>query len=324
MKVFVAGAGGYIGIPLCEELVKRGHDVTAFDTWWFNKYPHADRIGLIHGDIRTVQDKWLRDVDVVIDLAGLSNDAAGDLDPELTKSINVDGAKHLIDAARRMGVRKYVYSSSASVYGSNPEPNLTVGAPLNPQTAYARSKVAVEEYLDKVDTPGFRTVILRNGTVYGPSKRMRFDLVVNRMVRDALLERTIHIGGRGDQWRPFIHVMDLVSVFADAMSWPYFSAYPTFNVATENYQIAAIAGMVMAKLPAGVMLRWHSPPDPTDKRSYNISTLGWQRRWRVVYDGIADVYNALELGTVRAEDPTAWTVNWYKTLPAFQTMSPAK
>lgn len=315
MKIFVAGAGGYIGLPLCRELWASGHEVVAFDTWWFSKTPEPDGYAqIVSGDIRTVEEMDLEGVGCVIDLAGLSNDAAGDISPELTDAINVRGAKRLIDMAKRAGVRKYVYSSSASVYGSNDDQRLTVEAECNPQTAYARSKVEVEDYLRKVAARDFEAVILRNGTVYGPSQRMRFDLVVNRMVRDAVMDHTIHIGGRGDQWRPFIHIADLVTVFSEAAdSW----GPGTFNVATENYQIAAIAGMVMAKL-GGCLVKWHSPPDPTDKRSYNISTLGWQRRWRVVYDGIADVDNALRDGTITAEDPKAWTVNWYKTLPEFQ------
>lgn len=307
-RVLVCGAGGYIGLPLCAELVRRGYQVRALDTWWFGKYPNQCEI--IRCDTRDFQPLYLKDVDAVIDLAGLSNDAAGDLDPELTYSINVDGAKIVANAACRAGIKHYIYSSSCSVYGSSEKKNLTVNAECHPLTAYAASKVKVEDYLRDIADHSFRPIILRNGTVYGISERMRFDLVVNNMARTSALKSCVVVGGSGMQWRPFVHIDDLIHVFCEALKNN--NAY-TLNVVFENYQIAAVAGTIASIERVPIHYAAEAGPD---QRSYHVQPLLLPHKSirEAAYAMIAGIENK----TLDAMDPTSWTVSWYKTLPQFQ------
>ena len=169
-KVLVAGAGGYIGVPLCKKLLDRGHSLIALDRFFFGK-DRVDRIALsdkaavITEDIRDFDPEILHGVEIVVDLAGLSNDASAEIDPELTRSINCGGGIRLARLAKEAGVRRYVYSSSASVYGHGVRERLTENDECRPQSLYAESKLRVEEALGSLAGPEFETVIFRNATV---------------------------------------------------------------------------------------------------------------------------------------------------------------
>lgn len=310
MRVFVAGAGGYIGLALCAELIRRGHIAVALDRWFFDKEPPSACVK-IDGDIRDVA--LLDGFDAVIDLAGLSNDAAGDIDPELTREINIEGAKHLALTAKRGGVAHYIYSSSAAVYGSNRKPNLTEADQCNPLTLYAESKVRVEDYLRKIADDSFHPIILRNATVFGVSKRMRFDLVVNGMVRSAWLDRKITVDGVGTQYRPFVHISDVVKTFADALDW---QGPVTKNIVSCNHSINDVAIAVARAFPGLTTVHRSS----VEKRSYHIKPT---IEGVTVAEGIEEVRAALDNGEIDPHDPTAWTVSWYKNHCDLRLREPA-
>jgi nucleoside-diphosphate-sugar epimerase len=320
MKVFVAGSGGYIGIPLCHQLAKEGHDVIAFDRYFFGKKPGGDRITMVVGDTRLVWADDLRGVDAVIDLAGLSNDASCELDPRYTNDINIEGAVRLADVAKTAGVKRYIYSSSASVYGHGEWTNLKEDDPVHPLTGYAHSKLAVEHHLNKMSDFHFKVVILRNATVFGLSPRMRFDLAVNAMTARALLDGSIYVMGGGDQWRPLVHIDDVV----DTIVWMMNNAHDsrvsgeTFNVGCGGNQmkIRTLAGRV-SNVFHGVKI--HTIPEDPDARSYHLSFDKLKKvrpdaRFRSVEDGVWEVRAALTNGDISFTDPKTWTVNWYKQL----------
>src|SRR5215472_11730100 len=143
-NVLVFGAGGYLGIPLCRKLTALGYKVTAVDTGWFGKGPSAKDVHrLITGDTRFIDKDVFMGQAAVIDVAGISNDASAEIDPEMTGQINLYGGTRIACMALSAGIKRYVYSSSASVYGSSGDDALTEDAPVNPLTAYARSKVGV-------------------------------------------------------------------------------------------------------------------------------------------------------------------------------------
>jgi nucleoside-diphosphate-sugar epimerase len=321
MRVFVAGAGGYLGIPLCHQLAKDGHDVIAFDRFFFGKKPEGDNIDVQVGDTRHVGFGDFRSVDAVVDLAGLSNDASCDIADHHTKDINITGAINLIDAVVKADIKVYIYSSSASVYGHGEKENLTEKDVLRPLTEYARSKMTVENHIRNTRKQRyFSPVILRNATVFGLSPRMRFDLAVNAMAARATLEKSIYCMGGGNQWRPFIHVDDAVSAIIWAINHAHDAnvSGETFNVGCQGNQmtIRTLAGKV-SNLFHGVKI--HMIPDDTDDRSYHLSfdkldKVRPNARFKPIEDGVWEIRNALTQGKISFTDPTTMTVNWYKQI----------
>lgn len=322
-KVLVAGAGGYVGVPLCRMLLSRGHMVTALDRFFFGRHLVAgiehEKLCVVTEDTRSVTEEHLAGLDAVIDLAGLSNDASAEIDPVLTKSINHEGGTRLARLAKECGIRRYVYSSSASVYGHGEQAHLTENDACHPQTLYAESKLRVEDELNKISGANFEAVILRNATVFGLAPRMRFDLAINIMTLRAWKDRVVYVMGGGEQWRPFVHVNDVCRALimgleesADRV------AGETFNVGGDelNYQIQQLAQFVLDVIPNTVV---HRIPDDVDKRTYNLSfakirqRLGFEPKTRV-HEGIVEIKQALERSVISGDDPTFYTLQWYRSL----------
>ncbi len=323
-QILVTGAGGYLGIPLCKELLKNNYRIIALDRYFFGieklKSLHKNPdVTVIKDDIRFFDTTILKDVDAVIDLAGLSNDASGEINPQLTEEINHQGAARVAKDAKKFGVKRYIYSSSASVYGAGKKNALTEKDPLAPLTQYAKSKVAMEGELKTLQDANFETVILRNSTIYGLSDRMRFDLAINVMTMRAWRDRTIYIMGGGDQWRPFVHLKDVINAFIKCLeSSSDLVSGEIFNVGSneQNYQIKQLAKFVVDVIPN---VQVHKVPDTIDKRNYNVkfdkinNQLGYLVSTKV-HEGIVEIKQALEKAETEPEDQTCYTVQWYKSL----------
>lgn len=324
MRIFVSGAGGYVGVPLCARLLRDGHRVLALDRFFFGEDKIRGLRGLpgfeaMKDDVRTFDPAVLKDCDAAIDLAGLSNDATSEIDPRLTTDINCKGGLRVARAAKEHGVRRYLYSSSASVYGHGEKTGLCETDALHPQTEYARSKVAVEKGLAELNDPRFCVTVLRNATVYGLAPRMRFDLVINIMTMRAWKERVIYVMGGGQQWRPLVHVNDVVDAFCAALAAPEDTVRgEVFNVGSDdqNYQIHQLARFVADVVPNVTI---HRIPDDPDKRTYNLAfdkihaVLGW-KPVRRAHEGIVEIKQALERGEVLPDDPTCFTLQWYRSI----------
>ncbi|MBN1185427.1 MAG: SDR family oxidoreductase [Bacteroidales bacterium] len=323
-KILVTGAGGYVGVPLCEKLLAEGHKVIALDRYFFgiNKVKSLKDnpdFEVFKEDIRYCDTAFLKDVDIVIDLAGLSNDASAEINPELTIDINHKGAMRIAKAAKDNGVKRYLYSSSASVYGNGKKTSLTEEDELYPQTQYAKCKVDVEKDLLKIADNSFEVVLFRNATIFGLAPRMRFDLAINIMTMRAWKNRLIYVMGGGKQWRPFVHVNDVVQAFILGLNAPAEKvAGEIFNVGStsQNVQIKQLAQYVIDVIPNVAI---HNIPDDPDTRTYNLNfdkiknVLGYQPK-TLIHEGIVEIKQALEKGIVDPDDPTCFTLQWYKSL----------
>jgi nucleoside-diphosphate-sugar epimerase len=325
MHVFIAGGAGYIGSVLVPTLLEHGHRVTVLDRLYFGdalgqaRARFGEKLRVVRGDVRAFDRALLTSVDAVVDLSGISNDPSCELDPDLTRSVNVDGAKRLAVAAREQGVHRYVFSSSCSVYGHGEGLGLVEASPRRPVSLYARAKAEVEDFLLEMGRSSrgdIEVCALRLATVFGLSPRMRFDLAINVMTRNAYVSRRITVDGGGRQWRPFVHVRDAARAFELALTGDASRiAGEVFNVGSDqnNVQILNLAFRVRDVVPGTEVV--HAPTDP-DLRDYNVS---FDKVHRVLAfhaessldDGIREVLGALRDGAVDPDDRRWYTLKQY-------------
>jgi nucleoside-diphosphate-sugar epimerase len=318
----VTGAGGYIGTQLVRDLVKAGHEVTAVDRFFFGREPLAEfvnnkKVNIVQKDIRDLIEKDFSGHQSVCDLACLSNDPAGEIDPQLTYSINRDGRIHVAKTAKSAGVEKYIISSSCSVYGKGEEPQLSETSKTNPISVYAKSTLEAEQQNLSIADKNFSVTALRNATVFGLSTKMRFDLVVNLMTLTAFQKGRIIVMGGGLQWRPLVHVTDVSRAFSSVIKSKSTKVnQEVFNVGLDNFQIKNLAYIVREELPIPIEIE--IAPDDADKRDYNViftkieEKLGFKAEVNVSL-GIKEIYLGLKSGKVDV-GPKTVTVNWYKNI----------
>lgn len=277
MKVFVTGVEGYIGALLAPMLIERGHEVVGLDTGYYRdgwlysdkQLKHFPR--MINKDLRLITKDDLRGCNAVVHLAELSNDPLGQNNPEVTFKINHQGSVALAAQAKAIGIERFVYTSSCSVYGVGSDEFRTEEAETNPQTAYAKCKVRVEKDVGAMADDSFTPVFLRNATAYGASPRMRFDIVLNNLSGFARTIKKIAMTSDGTPWRPLVHVLDICHAIVCAVEAPRESIHNhIFNVGhnADNYRvrdIASIAGEVFT----GCEVTFG--PSGGDNRSYRVS-----------------------------------------------------
>ncbi len=278
MRVLVTGTEGYIGARLAPILAGRGHEVTGLDTGFYRDgCLYIDPIGMTNApatvfkDLRSVTPEDFVGFDAVVHLAELSNDPLGQNRPEITFKINHEGSVRIARAAKQAGVRRFVYASSCSVYGVGSGEFLDERSPTNPQTAYAQCKVLVERDVSAMADAGFTVVFLRNATAYGPSPRMRFDIVLNDLCALARTRGRIAMVSDGSPWRPIVHVEDICCAVACALEAPATAVNgEVFNVGAteENYRIREIAAIVAEAFPGCEVT---AGPPSKDNRSYRVS-----------------------------------------------------
>jgi nucleoside-diphosphate-sugar epimerase len=275
MNILVTGIDGYIGSVLAPYLMGRGHSVTGLDTGFYREGllycdSRKQQPACINKDLRMIEDSDLVGFDAVVHLAELSNDPLGQQNPELTYAINHLGTVALAKKCISVGVSRFVYTSSCSVYGTGSGDFKTEESETNPQTAYAKCKTLVERDLSRLASDNFSPTFLRNATAYGPSPRMRFDLVLNNLAGLAWTTRQIAMTSDGTPWRPLVHVQDIAHAIACALEAPRSVVHnQIFNVGSteENYPVREIAEIV-AQVFTGCQLSFGQSDG--DNRSYRV------------------------------------------------------
>ena len=277
MRILVTGHLGYIGTVLVPMLLERGHEVHGLDTDLYRRCTFGDRsrIAKVPERIKDVRDAEAEDVegfDVVLHLAGLSNDPLGNLDPDLTYEINHRASVRLAELAKAAGVKRFVFASSCSNYGAAGDTMLDEGAAFNPVTPYGESKVFVERDVAPLASDGFSPVFLRASTAYGVSPRLRFDLVLNNLVAWAHSTQRIYIKSDGTPWRPIVHIEDIARAYIAAAEAPTEKIHNrAFNVGRtdENFQVRDLADIVKDTMPECVVE--YAPDAGPDPRCYRVS-----------------------------------------------------
>jgi nucleoside-diphosphate-sugar epimerase len=304
MNVLITGADGYIGAVLGPFLMERGHNVAGLDSGFYrNGWLFDDsrrRPAVMTKDIRQIDAADVVDFDAIVHLAELSNDPLGEHDQRLTYDINHRGSVELARTAKAAGVRRFVYTSSCSVYGAGSDEFKTEDSAPNPQTAYARCKVMVERDVRAIADDCFTPVFLRNATAYGASPRMRFDIVLNNLAGFAWTTGEIKMTSDGTPWRPLVHVNDICEAILLALEAPREAVHnQIFNVGSneQNYRIRDIAEIIAATFPGCVVT--YGPKSP-DNRSYRVSfdkirrhLPGFRCRW-TAERGAAELHQVFE------------------------------
>jgi nucleoside-diphosphate-sugar epimerase len=319
MKVLVTGGAGYIGSILTRLLLEKGYDVTCLDRLFFGIEPIeeiADRILVVKDDVRWFKPELLQGIDAVFDLASLSNDPTGELDPQKTLDINYKGRVRVAQLSKKYGVHRYVLASTCSVYGFQ-EGMLTEQSQPNPLTTYAKASVLAERDILPLANADFCVTALRQATVYGLSPRMRFDLAVNGMVLGFYRNGKIPIMRDGRQWRPFVHVKDTSQAFVRVLEAESdLVNSQVFNVSDDkqNVQIYDLAQTVAKSIGLPFNYEWYGSPD---NRSYRVSFNKIKSILRFVprytpNEGAKEVYDALKDEKLNGDDPRTITVKWYK------------
>jgi nucleoside-diphosphate-sugar epimerase len=327
LHVLTTGGAGYIGAVLTPRLLAAGHRVTVMDALVFGEAPlesvgGKDGFRLVRGDLRDRElvSRVLEEehFDVVIHLAAISNDPSSELDPELTREVNLDAVEFLVHEAKSSGVGRFLYASSASVYGIKEEEEVTEDLDLEPITIYARYKAEGEKILNGLVDEEFCGVSVRAATVCGYSPRMRLDLTINILTEHAVSRGRIRVFG-GRQQRPNIHIRDLADFYQHLVDAPAdLIRGQAFNVSYGNASVRELAEMIRREvdpqLPIDVV-----PTD--DQRSYRLSTGKLRKVLGFVpptplKEAVGEVAAALRDGRIaKPESPLYRNVEWLKARP---------
>ena len=268
MRVLITGGGGYVGSVLSKKLLEKNFQVRVLDNFLYGKEPLQEfeknnNFEIVQADIRNLIStiKSMQNVDAVIHLASIVGMPASSIEPRTSEEINYLATKNIAELCDLHNIGTYIFASTCSVYGYQPDTLITEKSPLEPLDFYARQKYYSERAIGWLNRS---PTILRFGTLFGLSPRMRFDLVINLFIAQAIIEGKITVHG-GDQYRPFLHVDDAAESLVFALETDLTG---TYNVIQENLTIMDAAKRISKLTGCEIAI---SNTDE-DKRDYKVSS----------------------------------------------------
>lgn len=329
-KILLVGGAGYVGSVIAEELLERGYAVRILDRLYYGDEglrDIRDRVELVVGDMRCVDSEVFEGVDALINVGGLSNDPTAEYNPKANREMNTDASIKLAEACREHGVRRYLFASSCSIYdrgvGDDEKDTLQdETSDVTPRAAYSRSKYDAERALLAMVDDAFCPVILRKATIYGFSPRMRYDLVVNTFVKDALSKGVLTLHYGGEMWRPLVDVRDAARAYIACLEADEEKVRgQIFNVAFQNIRISELALRVREALRE-IGLNVDIRPDYGYKgvRSYRVSARKIQSTLGVypkvtVEESVTDMVEKIRAyGYTDFDNPRYYNIQWMRLL----------
>jgi nucleoside-diphosphate-sugar epimerase len=318
----VTGGAGYIGSTLTRKLLNKNYRVKVLDRFFFGEESLEEIRGnpnleMIKEDIREVDPSVMDEVDVVIDMAALSNDPSGEINPEKTWDINYLGRTRIAHMAKLKGVDQYIQASTCSIYGQQDGVADETSEP-NPLTTYAKAHRKQEKSCLGLADEDFTVTALRQATVYGYSYRMRFDLAINAMVNAIYENGELGIMRDGTQWRPFVHVKDTARAFIEVAEAEDEKVNgEIFNVGSneQNYQIKPLAEELLDSFDEDYDWHWYGDPDD---RSYRVDfskikeVIGFKPK-HTPADAAQKIFEKIQNGELEKNKKTI-TLEWYQHL----------
>jgi nucleoside-diphosphate-sugar epimerase len=269
MKILIAGGAGYVGSVLVPKLLDRGYEVDVVDLFWFGNHLPAET-GIIHKDIFDLNTKDLEPYQQVVFLAGLSNDPMAEFSPSENFIFNAAAPAYLAYTAKNAGVKRYVYASSCSVYGYTDNELFDETRPVSSSYPYGISKLQGEQAVMNLVADGFSVISLRKGTISGYSPRMRFDLIVNTMFKNAVRNREITVNNPSI-WRPIMSIEDATNAYIRAIEASD-RLSGIFNIASGNYTVGEVGDLVKMAIEEDLGIRVRlTIHHKKDFRNYKVS-----------------------------------------------------
>lgn len=333
-KVLLVGGAGYVGSVLTQELLERGYAVRILDRLYFGDSGLRDvhdRVELVVGDMRALTPEIMRDVEAVVNVGGLSNDPTAEYNPRANYEMNTVAACRLAELCIENGVPRYIFASSCSIYDRGVGNDardvlLDEDSGVDPRAAYSSSKYEAEKLLLAMAGEDFCPVILRKGTIYGFSPRMRYDLVVNTFVKDALSKGAITIHYGGEMWRPLVEVRDVARAYIACLEADDEAVRAqVFNVSYANFRISELALRVRETFRAlGRDVDIRSDYGYRGVRSYRVSSariegaLGYRPKV-TVEEAVRHMVDQIKLlGYDDFANPRYYNIQWMRLLEEAQ------
>jgi nucleoside-diphosphate-sugar epimerase len=287
MKILIAGGAGYLGSVLIPKLIDRGYKVDVVDLFWFGNHLPPN-VGILSKDIFQLSEEDLQAYEQVIFLAGLSNDPMAEYSPHKNFIFNAAAPAYLAYMAKIAKVKRFIYASSCSVYGYTENELYDETRPVGSMYPYGISKLQGEQAAIQLIDKEFSVIALRKGTISGYSPRMRFDLIINTMFKNAMKSRTITINNPSI-WRPILSIEDAATAYIRAIEASY-GISGIFNIASGNYTVGEVGDVVKATMEERLSVR------------LNLCIKHMQdfRNYKVTIDKAQNVLSFHPAGTVRS------------------------